>query len=85
VTSPHYQVTFAEQALAGVKALDRPQDIAALTEARDALSRHPRAGVLQADGLFRLHVAVDNDPQRISILYRLLGDEVRIVWILVGP
>lgn len=80
-----YRVTFAAQALAGIKALDRPQDIAALTAARDRLARTPQAGVLQADGLYRLHIAVDDDPERISLLYRILGDEVRIVWVLAGP
>ena len=79
------EVKFAEGALGGIKALDRPQDIAALRAARDELRANPTAGVLQAGGLYRLYVAVDGDPERISILYRLDGDEVLVVWVLAGP
>ncbi|MCZ7430151.1 hypothetical protein [Streptomyces sp. WMMC1477] len=39
----------------------------------------------QPDGLYRLHIAVDDDSERISLLYRIVDDEVRIVWVLAGP
>ncbi|MBH1939105.1 hypothetical protein I5Q34_33425 [Streptomyces sp. AV19] len=80
-----YPVAFAEAVLAGIKALDRPQDIAALTAARDELQRNPRAGAVQADGLRRLHVEVDDDPERISLLYRFDGSTVLVVWVFAGP